>query len=811
MPDTTGINGLREDFRVVGKANLPGLTSYAMATGVAKYGADYTVPGMLFAKILRCPHAHARVRSIDTSAALAIPGVVDVVLWDDPDFEPLGKNPFAGGFQPSYLLQEAHYEGQECGAVVVAETEALCEEALKALKVDWEVLPFITDLQKGLDPDMPKIRGPEFAESEAAEYAAGGMSTREGYVLMTRHYPTDPPRQGNVSWNIKIDGDPEAAKQKADFFIEYTLNLNALVSTIPNPPASVAYWGDSMYKGPGKKIYIEGAVHRRESIMSMYGLPSDGVVQEGLFQGGKYCDWGLRMSQEITPLLSRRLGGRPVRCCNTREETFDVSRNERHMHLKLGVTNEGLIVSVEDDTLVDNGSPNSNVMGSVSDRDWDGYYTLKCKDIAQRFTVMDSNRGYMHTCAQFVPYNWDSITLGFDLIAERLGKDPVEIARLNLHGPSSQDDDRPVPSFEASVETGKKLMNWDWHPAGTRRLPDGRLHGASFRYAICPRHSFMDYFCKLEFRDGVVHFPTQGPIAGWFGTECFTMIAAEELGINYEDISVDYDYREKHSDQAGGSDGVTGHGWVVKECANKLKRKILEAAVREASKEEYINAGPFRYFHGTSPLKGCTAEELDIVNGCVVVKADPTRSVPLARATSEHLTAEYGGHSPQSAWVTGFGRILDTMNTSWCEVAVDEETGEVEILKYCVVPDVGKVIRRTSLESQIDQVVFFSQGGQLLEEPVFDPETGVKLNGNFLDYRVPTTMDVPVVDKEILELRSGDGAYGASGISHNLANSHLIITAIHNATGVWVDPPATPDRVLKALGKCERRDSYEAF
>ena len=83
-----------------------------------------------------------------------------------------------------------------------------------------------------------------------------------------------------------------------------------------------------------------------------------------------------------------------------------------------------------------------------------------------------------------------------------------------------------------------------------------------------------------------------------------------------------------------------------------------------------------------------------------------------------------------------------------------------------------------------------------------DPETGVKLNGNMLDYRKPTMLDVPVVDKELLELRSGNGAYGASGISHNLANSHLIITAIHNATGVWVDPPATPDRVLKALGKC---------
>ncbi len=802
MPDTTGVNGLREDFRVVGKANLPGLTSYAMATGVAKYGTDFTVPGMLYARIMRCPFAHARVLEIDDSEALKIPGVLDVVKWDDEIFNELGSGMFAGGPQPTFLLQEAHYEGQEVGCIVIAESEALCDEALHALRVKWEELPFIVDLEKGTDPNLPRIRGEEYTRNEAAEYAPG-MSTREGYVLMAKHYPTDPPREANMSWAIKVDGQPEEGWKKADFVLEYDVNIPTCASTIPNPPASVAYWGDSMYKGPGKKIYIEGAPHRREQIMGMYKKSSDEVVQEGLFQGGKYCDWGLRMSQDVTPLLSKRMGGRPVRCCNTREETFDLNRNERHMHMKLGVTKDGLITVVEDNTLVDNGAPNSSAMGSVYDRDWDGYYTLKCKDITQSMRVVDSNIGFMHTCAQFVPYNWDSITVAFALIAEKLDMDPVEVARLNLHGPSSQDDRSPVPSFEKSLEVGRELMNWNWHHAGTKRLPDGRLHGASFRYAICPRHAFLEYFCKLEYRDGVVHFPTQGPIAGWFSTECFTMIAAEELGLNYEDISVDYDYREKHSDQAGGSDGVTGHGWIVKECANKLKRKILESAARQANLPEIPETGVFAMRRPPSPLKGCSAEDLDIVEGKVIMKADPSRFVPFSKATKENITAEYGGNSPKAAWTSGFGRILDTMNTSWCEVAVDEDTGEVEILKYCVVPDVGKVIRRTSLESQIDQVIYFSHGCQLLEEYVQDPATGVKLNANFLDYRVPTTMDVPDVTKEILELRSGNGCYGASGISHNLANSHLIITAIHNATGVWVDPPATPDRVLKALGKCD--------
>jgi len=147
------------------------------------------------------------------------------------------------------------------------------------------------------------------------------------------------------------------------------------------------------------------------------------------------------------------------------------------------------------------------------------------------------------------------------------------------------------------------------------------------------------------------------------------------------------------------------------------------------------------------------------------------------------------------------GRLLDTMNTCFCEVAVDEDTGEVEILRFGVAADPGKVLRPTSLESQIDQVMYFTQGCQLFEEYVFDERTGVRLNNNMIDYKKPTIQDVPSVERVFLETRAGNAAYGASGISHSLANTHLVIIAIHNAIGKWVDPAATPDKILEALGK----------
>jgi CO/xanthine dehydrogenase Mo-binding subunit len=279
------------------------------------------------------------------------------------------------------------------------------------------------------------------------------------------------------------------------------------------------------------------------------------------------------------------------------------------------------------------------------------------------------------------------------------------------------------------------------------------------------------------------------------------MVVAEELGLNYEDVKVDFEYKEKFTPVGGGADGTTASAWVTKECANILKQRILEAVIDEAENPPPPSFFSFGKPQEPSPFKGMKPEDLDLQDGKVIAKADPSVSIPFKQATKKNLFATYSGMPPLALWTRGMGKMLDTMNTAYCEVAVDTTTGEVEILKLGVVADPGKVMRLTSLESQIDQVMYFSQGCQLLEEYVYDERTGVKLNNNMIDYRMPTILDVPEVDRKFLETRAGNAAYGASGISHSLANTHLLIIAIHNAIGVWVDPPATPDKVLKALGK----------
>ena len=777
MADLAGINGQREHFRVVGKHNLPGKLSYALATGVAKFGIDYVLPNMLHAKFLRSPYPNARVLSVDKERAMAVPGVVDVVTWDDPDMMSI-----RAGFGPPepYLGNWADQELQEVGVIVVAEDEDICEEALRQLNVQWEVLPFYVDTIKASAPDAAVIRiKPE----------PPSMFGKPGE-----------PKVGNVSRISTIQGDIEQGFKESDHVVEYTLKLPTFASHIPNPPASVAWWDDDPYLGDGLNLHIEGAVQRREAIGGMYGVAPNKTIQRGLFHGGKYCDWGLRKSQEITPLLARRTG-RPVRCANTREETFDFLMNERFMYMKIGFTNDGLITAVDDFSVGDNGSFGNSSFGTSGDQGYGPYYTLKCKNISQVMDVVDTNRGMMYLSGQHCPFNWDSGTMAIYLIAEKLGMDPIDVAKINLHGPTSQDDDNPVLSFETCLEAGKKLVNWEWHATGAKTLPDGRKHGASFRYQICPRHAFSGYDCKLELKDGVVHLPTQGPCTGIFAVECNAMVIAEELGLEYADIEIDFDYREKFTPVGGGSDGTTASSWAMKECANILKDKILAAAAYEA--ENPPPAGMFGPPPSDipNPLIGHTADELDIIDGNVCLKADPKSGLPLKDAVKANIIATYSGRPPAAIWTLGMGKMLDTMNTVFCEVAVDTDTGVVEILRYGAVADPGKVLRPTSLESQIDQVLYFSQGCRLLEEYVYDDKTGLRLTNNMIDYRKPGIMDIPHIDKQYLETRSGNAAYGASGISHSLANTHTVIIAIHNAIGVWVDPPATPDKVLKALGK----------
>ncbi len=787
MADIEGINGQREKFRVLGKPNVPGRLSHAIAAGIARFGSDYAVPDMLHAKFLRSPYANAKVVSVDTAKARKIPGVVDIVTWEDEDIKNLSSGGGSRGPAQPFLDNIADQEGAEVAVIIVAENEDICEEALRQLDVKWEVLPHVVDLLEGRKPDAPVIR----PASPSGGGGTGGPGMGGG---------KNPPKKGNVSYSNTGEGDIEAGFREADHIIEYNMNSSTFSSHIPNPVGSVAWWFDDPYHGEGKSLRIEGAPWGHDQVVGLYRMPAEKVFQECMFVGGRYCDWGIRKSQLITPMLARRTG-RPVRCVNSRYEQYDFGLSQRFMHLKVGFKKNGLITAIDDFTIADGGVRGSSNFGTTTPQTFGPYFTTRCQNVKQNMDVVDSNRGKLWVSGQHDPVGWDAMMIGLHLIAEKLGKDPIDIATLNLHGPESQTDPNPVPSYEACVKAAKKMFSWKWHGTGEKKLSDGRMHGASFRYQMCPRHSVSGYNPKLELRNGVVYLPSKGPVIGNYIMEANAMVVAEELGLDYEDIKTGLDHHEIYRPYGGGSDGTTASAWALKECANKLKKLILEAAVEDANNPSAPGGfGAPAKKPAPSPLKGRKPEELDLQGGKVVVKSDPGIGVPLAQAVRANLFATYSGRPPAAFWTTR-GKKLDTMNVGMCEVAVDTETGEVEILRFGVVADTGKIMRRTSLESQIHQVMYFSQGSQLAEDYFFDRATGAKLNNNMFEYKKPTIVDLAPTEMELLETRAGNAAYGSNGISHSLASTYLIICAIQNAIGKWVDPPATPDKVLKALGK----------
>jgi xanthine dehydrogenase molybdenum-binding subunit len=754
MADLVGANGQRTDFKIVGKRNVPGKLSYNIATGKAKFGTDATAPNMLHAKFLRSPYANAIIKSVDIGRAKALPGVVDILTWEDPDLKALQLSGSLGGPALPFLDNIADQENTEVGVIVVAETEELCDEALRLLKLDWDVKPHIVDPRDGVKPDAPVVRTP-----------AGG--------------------KGNVLVAPKIDGDIEAGFKQADQTIEFDFMLPPYASHIPNPSGSMSYWFDDPTSGEGKSLWIEGAAQAVDDVAVLHNIPYEKVNQVALYQGGKYCDWGIRKSQLITPLLAKRTG-RPVRCLNYREHMYDFGVNQIFFHVKIGFKNDGLITAVQLHSIADNGTRTSSMFGTTSDMNYGPWYTTRCENIHQTMEAVSTNRGKMYVSSQHCPFGWDTMTVAEQLVAEKLGLDVIEVARRNLHGPESQQDHSPVPSFEACVEAGKKLMNWQPHPAGARKLPDGRMHGMAFRYQMCPRHSFSGYSATLYLHGGKVYMPTHGACTGMFANDAVAMVVAEEMGAKWEDVIIQQDMNAPFAPIGGGSDGTTASAWVMKEAAAQLKKLLLEAAAST------LRAKP---------------EELDTKDSTVYLKSDPSKSVPFNRVQPHQpgniqafITATVNGRPPAALW-TSMGKKLDTMNTQYVEVAVDTETGEVEVLRHVVAIDPGKVLRPTSLEGQIQQTMMFSDGTQLTEEMIWDKTSGVRLNSNMFDYRKPTILDIGPTQIDALETRVGNAAYGANGISHSLANTHVIICAIQNAIGKWVDPPATPDKVLKALGK----------
>jgi carbon-monoxide dehydrogenase large subunit len=350
------------------------------------------------------------------------------------------------------------------------------------------------------------------------------------------------------------------------------------------------------------------------------------------------------------------------------------------------------------------------------------------------------------------------------------------------------------PSLKANVEKGKPLFGWTWHPANSKKLSNGKMHGTAFQCQVQARFgrgapAIFLYLNNYRTSDGKVYIPMGVPNIGVGITEGIAMVVAEELGAKYEDIiAFNGAYEPLAPTSPAPGSMFPDTAFAAKEAALNLKDQLCKAAAKK---------------FGVNP------EDMDTADSTIFVKADPTKKVAFKdigsfAAFSQDFPANYGTQYISDDFIypsTAIPGAIYNMNTMYCEVEVATETGQIDVKKLLGVTDPGKCIRPSSYNNQAEGLLDWTIGANMFEDFVWDKDTGVLLTGNSLDYKIPSLLDCDMKEHAYVETRNGGGAYGSVGIAEFFHSYIIIVLAVHNVIGKWVSPPLTPDKVLKALGK----------
>ena len=751
-----GTNDNRQDFKVVGTWNHPGRQSWDMVSGAAKYPTDLYKEGTLIAMALRCPYGHAKIKSLDISKAEKLPGVKLILTYKDeelssmpinvPSYYELGRSPLLG--------DEAEFEGDECGAVVVAVNEEICREALDLIEVNWEVLPFILDCREAGKPGAPILRPEMNPDSNMTGNTFGAP----------------------IKWEI---GNVEEGFKEADHIEVIEYGRPMWNQFRPMPPAYFSYWDNDPWGNPdGEKMcYVTNHAHFPSNgpvvsaVMGM-GVHEDKVRALSPYMAARYCDFVEKRGAQLAPVLSKRLGGVPVRCVSTRRQAFDANVPQTFFTIRIGFKNDGTLVAVQSKNVHQTGA-----RGGYGDKthghlvlpaNAQGFKSTSCPNIYSEMEYYVTNGAC--TTADPGKDSWEPVNLAFAKIADTLNMDITEVIMKNVK--------ITQPSLEACMTAGKKAFNWDekWHLPGKKTLPDGRLHGIACRSCWSMTWGMISYNINLRMNtDGKIYMPYSEALIGTYWPDAVQLVIAEEMGMKPEDVIVYYATNYPNWQKGDAADRGATCTWAAKEAAIQLKHQILETG---------------------AALFGVTAEEVDLVDSMITLKSDPSKQMSLVGIGQ--LAVGYCG-KPKVPFQND---VIRTMNVDFCEVAVDPETGKVEILDYCTAHDFGKLIRPSSGLGQLEMALTMASGRALREEIIWDTNTGVLLNGNMYDYKVPTSLDQPKIDTIPVETRCGGGAYGSTGVAHAHCDAGLTGLAIQNAIGTFIPmAPYTPDKVLAALGK----------
>jgi CO/xanthine dehydrogenase Mo-binding subunit len=783
-----------KNFKNIGKRDVKRLDGLEKASGRAEYTSDIQLPGMLHLKFLTSPYPHAKIVNMDTSKAESLYGVRGILRYDDPELPDVAD---LGGHGPTavkVLPGIAYFQGEPVGAAVVADSESIADEAVRLIKVEWEERPFILDSEKALETGSP-LANPE-------NFPDGNFEVE----------------------HVEEHGDVEKGFNDADHVVEFSTYRTQHTYVSPERPCGVVRWNGDY---PEFWLKHQRPHENKRAISSWFGhIPMNQIQMHMPYQGATFGGWTQFYWNQgpmyCSMLMSKRTG-RPVKYMFSRRDDFyGGSMDEGTYYYKVGFNDDGAITAVQ-------------AKAYFSNAQWEGFGpgthfedNTAIPNLHAPRKVVKVNKGPNTAvrCEQLP--NTMSFTLVMDRVASELGMDPIDVAIKN-DGAKGKDInwllERAVElgfpgrnSLSECLEIGKKASDWDkkWHAPGTKKLPNGKMHGIGFTWT----HEWDDscgsgeIAMRVERNDGTVSILGMRCDNGVNAETGYCQIAADELGMRLEDVFYRPQTDTGFFPMCPDSSTNTGvNGWAVRHCARLLKAKMLEAATSPIAVTQRGIYPP--HFPDLKP------DDLDIKDSVIFVKSDPSKTLPISELVGE--AAEAGplafhellgaGRHPfsvplfahsyqvQIGCYAGF-RPKFCRQVHFMEVEVDTETGEVEVTKVVNVNDVGKVINPDSCAGQQYGGVYMGVGRALYEEVVHDPETGVMLNGNLLDYKIATIGDCGPIDTHLVETGQGYGPYGATGIGEDIATviPALLVPAIYNAIGVQIyEFPITPDVVLKAL------------
>ena len=727
-------------------------------TGRAMFGADLMLPGMLVGKVLRSPHAHATIKSIDTSKAEALPGVKAVITSDD--FEDMESAWVAAGeLQLNYrdlsynvmANGKVLYDGHAVAAVA-ATSSAIANAALDLIDVDYEVLPHVIDVEEALEPDAPILHDDMFTE---------GVT------------PT-PDKPSNVFKEFDIAlGDVEAGFAKADLIIERKFKSAPVHQGYLEPHAAVASFGED---GQAELwCCTQGHFSVRAYCAKLLGMDIADLRVTASEIGGGFGGKTTVYLEPVALMLSRK-AGKPVRAVMTREDVFRASgpTSGATSWVKVGVTNDGKIVAGEAIFKYQAGAFAGSPIGPGCMCAYAPYDIENVK--VKGYDVVTNRPKVAAYRAPGAPISEHAVESVLDEISKKLGMDPIELREKNAarEGTHAAYGPKFGPIGFADTLAAAKAHPHYSAPLGPNQ---GRGVASGFWFNIGGSSSATVNVNE----DGTLALATGSPDIGG-SRASMAIMAAETLGIDVTDVrpivadtaSLGYTFL------TGGSRVTFATGMAVIEASKKIALELRE----RAAKTWDISVDAVVWEDGKATPAGANAGEFEPLSLADLAAKMNQTGGPISTAVS--LNAEGAG--------PGFG-------THICDVEVDRETGAVKILRYTAVQDCGQAIHKAYVEGQIQGGAVQGIGWALNEEYIYNDEGRLE-NAGFLDYRIPVASDLPMIDTVIVEVANPNHPYGVRGVGEVpiIPPMGTVANAIDSAIGIrMTELPMSPPKVLAAL------------